>query len=95
MEFTESLKNIEGFLVKNKHLSRKKLKKSYLQFYKFYVLKIKEWYDIDAPEYAKNILQDITPKFNQTISPTSSQKRLKLSFSKRKDIYGANDDDNN
>ncbi|KJV62625.1 hypothetical protein APHACPA_1656 [Rickettsia amblyommatis str. Ac/Pa] len=39
MEFTESLKNIEGFLVKNKHLSRKKLKKSYLQFYKFYVLK--------------------------------------------------------
>ncbi|AFC75098.1 hypothetical protein MC1_05125 [Rickettsia parkeri str. Portsmouth] len=37
----------------------------------------------------------LPPKFNQTISPTSFQKRLKLSLSKRKDIYDANDDDNN
>ncbi|HJD54953.1 MAG TPA: hypothetical protein LFW11_06490 [Rickettsia endosymbiont of Proechinophthirus fluctus] len=37
----------------------------------------------------------LPPKFNQTISPTPFQKRLKLSLSKRKDIYDANDDDNN
>ncbi|MFV9874051.1 MAG: hypothetical protein AB8U32_02430 [Rickettsia conorii subsp. raoultii] len=95
LEFTESLKNIEGFLAQKQASLKKEIKKILPEILQILCAKIKEWYDIDAPEYAKNVLQDITPKFNQTISPTSSQKRLKLSFSKRKDIYDANDDDNN
>ena len=94
LEFTESLKNIEGFLAQKQASLKKEIKKILPEILQILCAKIKEWYDIDAPEYAKNVLQDITPKFNQTISPTSSQKRLKLSFSKRKDIYDANDDNN-
>ncbi|GAA5252691.1 hypothetical protein [Candidatus Rickettsia kedanie] len=41
------------------------------------------------------VLKDITLKFNQTISPTSSKKRLKLSSSKKKDIYDENGDYSN
>ncbi|MEG8229802.1 hypothetical protein O6R16_01685 [Candidatus Rickettsia tasmanensis] len=95
LEFTESLKNIEGFLAQKQASRKKEIKKILPEILQILCAKIKEWHDIDAPEYAKNVLQDITPQFNQTISPTSSQKRLKLSFSKRKDIYDANDDDNN
>ncbi|BAW83020.1 hypothetical protein [Rickettsia japonica] len=94
LEFTESLKNIEGFLAQKHASLKKEIKKILPEILQILCAKIKEWYDIDAPEYAKNVLQDITPKFNQTISPTSSQKRLKLSFSKRKDIYDSNDDNN-
>lgn len=39
--------------------------------------------------------QDITAKFNQTTSPTSSRKKLKPSLSKKRDIYNENDDDSN
>ncbi|MCC8419250.1 MAG: hypothetical protein LN590_07025 [Rickettsia endosymbiont of Glossina mortisans submortisans] len=87
LEFAESLKNIEGFLAQKQASLKKEIKKILPEILQILCNKIKEWYDIDAPEYAKNVLQDITPKFNQTISPTSSKKRLKLSFSKRKDIY--------
>ncbi|MFP3121106.1 hypothetical protein GCO76_07090 [Rickettsia sp. R2] len=83
LEFTESLKNIEGFLAQKHSSLKKEIKKILPEILQILCAKIKAWYDIDAPEYAKNVLQDITPKFNQTISPTSSQKRLKLSFSKR------------
>ncbi|WP_245207453.1 hypothetical protein [Rickettsia fournieri] len=78
LEFTESLKNIEGFLAQKHSSLKKEIKKILPEILQILCAKIKEWYDIDAPEYAKNVLQDITPKFNQTISPTSSQKRLKI-----------------
>ncbi|WP_341787668.1 hypothetical protein [Rickettsia endosymbiont of Cantharis rufa] len=54
--------------------------------------KVKEWYDMDALEYTKDVLQDVTLKFNQTITP---RKRSKLSFSKGKNIDGENDYDSN
>lgn len=39
LEFTESLKNIERFLAQKQAALKKEIKKSYLKFYKFYVLK--------------------------------------------------------
>lgn len=94
LEFAESLKNIEGFLAQKQASLKKEIKKILPEILQILCDKIKEWYDIDAPEYVKNVLQDITPKFNQTISPTSSKKRLKISLFQKKDIYDKNDDNN-
>ncbi|MFP3012228.1 MAG: hypothetical protein ACEY3D_04575 [Rickettsia sp.] len=92
LEFTESLKNIEGFLAQKQASLKKEIKKILPEILQILCAKIKEWYDIDTPEYTKDVLQDITLKFNQTISP---RKRLKLSFSKKVDMYKENDDDSN
>lgn len=92
LEFTESLKNIEGFLAQKQASLKKEIKKILPEILQILCAKIKEWYDIDAPEYTKDVLKDITLKFNQTISP---RKRLKLSFSKKVDMYKENDDDSN
>lgn len=73
LEFTESLKNIEGFLAQKQASLKKEIKKILLEILQILCAKIKEWYDIDTPEYTKDVLQDITLKFNQTISP---RKRL-------------------
>jgi len=94
-EFAKSLENIKEFLTQKQSALKEDIKEILPEILQILCDKIKEWYDIDAPEYAKNVLQDIAPKFNQTISPTSSKKRLKLSFSKRKDIYDENDDHSN
>ncbi|KYP98597.1 hypothetical protein BG75_05075 [Rickettsia endosymbiont of Proechinophthirus fluctus] len=55
LEFTESLKNIEGFLAQ-KQASLKTEIKILPEILQILYAKIKEWYDIDAPEYAKNVL---------------------------------------
>ncbi len=39
LEFTESLKNMEGFLAQKRASLKKEIKKSYLKFCKFYALK--------------------------------------------------------
>ncbi|HJD59230.1 MAG TPA: hypothetical protein LFW20_00895 [Rickettsia endosymbiont of Omalisus fontisbellaquei] len=92
LEFTESLRNIEGFLAQKQASLKKEIKKILPEILQILCAKVKEWYDIDAPEYTKDVLQDITAKFNQTTTP---RKRLKLSFSKGKNIDGENDDDVN
>lgn len=92
LEFTESLKNIEGFLAQKQASLKKEIKKILPEILQILCAKIKEWYDIDTSEYTKDVLKDITLKFNQTISP---RKRLKLSFSKKVDMYKENDDDSN
>ncbi|MEY4463488.1 MAG: hypothetical protein RLZZ81_459 [Pseudomonadota bacterium] len=94
-EFTESLKNIEAFLAQKQASLKKEIKKILPEILQILCAKVKEWYDIDAPEYTKDVLKDITAKFNQTISPSSSRKRLKISISKKRDIYNENDDDSN
>ncbi|WP_016917642.1 hypothetical protein [Rickettsia honei] len=62
LEFTESLKNIEGFLAQKQASLKTEIKKILPEILQILCAKIKEWYDIDAPEYAKNVLQDITPQ---------------------------------
>ncbi|WP_245968947.1 hypothetical protein [Candidatus Rickettsia colombianensi] len=96
LEFTESLKNIERFLAQKQASLKKEIKKILPEILQILCGKIKEWYDIDAPEYTKDVLQDITAKFNQTISPVSFKTKLKLSLkSKNLENEGNYDYDSN
>ncbi|MCC8406957.1 MAG: hypothetical protein LN560_05100 [Rickettsia endosymbiont of Sceptobius lativentris] len=87
LEFAESLKNIEGFLAQKQASLKKEIKKILPEILQILCAKVKEWYDIDAPEYTKDVLKDITAKFSQN----TPKKRLKISLFQKKDIY----DDNN
>ena len=86
MEFAESLKNIERFLVQKRASLKKEIKKILPEILQILCAKTKEWYDIDAPEYTK----DVFAKFSQN----TPKKRLKISLFQKKDIYDENDDNN-
>ncbi|MCC8462210.1 MAG: hypothetical protein LN546_03385 [Rickettsia endosymbiont of Ecitomorpha arachnoides] len=90
LEFAESLKNIEGFLAQKQASLKKEIKKILPEILQILCAKVKEWYDIDAPEYTKDVLKDITAKFSQN----TPKKRLKISLFQKKDIYDENDDNN-
>jgi len=89
-EFAESLKNIEEFLAQKRTALKKEIKKILPEILQILYDKIKEWYNIDAPEYTTNVLKDITLKFNQTTSPISLKNRCKLSLSKKREIDNEN-----
>lgn len=94
-EFEKILPKLDSFLATVQENLEEDIKQIIPEILKILCAKIKEWYNIDAPDYITNtktveetnnkeVLKDITLKFNQTTSPISSKTRLKFSLSSGK-----------